>query len=239
MFDIGFQEVVLIGLIGLVVVGPARLPKLAKTVGLYVNKMRRFVTDVRSDVERELHAEDLRQSLSGNSEFDELKNVVNEARAGLDEVRSTVDSTREEFAQVASAPTDWSNPDVESTTTADSDGAAAAGTEVEPSAGASSESNLAVANTDSPESRSPTSLDAADDDDELQGFNTKSAAKRAPDSAFVPSDVAVTDSAAPDLTAQGVATESEAAAASDDDEDEPTVINAKLAAKREAGGKPD
>ena len=119
MFDIGFQEVVLIGLIGLVVVGPARLPKLAKTVGLYVNKMRRFVTDVRTDVERELHAEDLRQSLSGNGEFDELKNAMSEARAGLDDVRSTVDSTREELSEATSTPTDWSNPDLTSSSDAE------------------------------------------------------------------------------------------------------------------------
>lgn len=111
MFDIGFQELVLIGLIGLVVVGPARLPKLARTVGLYINKMRRFVTDVRTDVERELHAEELRQSLTGNGEFDELKNVVKEARAGLDDVRSSVNETRDELSQATSTPADWSNPE--------------------------------------------------------------------------------------------------------------------------------
>ena len=180
MFDIGFQEVVLIGLIGLVVVGPARLPKLAKTVGLYVNKMRRFVTDVRTDVERELHAEDLRQSLSGNGEFDELKNAMSEARAGLDDVRSTVDSTREELSEATSTPTDWSNPGLTSSSDA------------EPSPGdlsANSESTITdIADEAGSETSHDTSAHTGDIDENVTGLNSNfsleaSAKPRAPEAA--------------------------------------------------------
>jgi sec-independent protein translocase protein TatB len=221
MFDIGFQEIVLIGLIGLVVVGPARLPKLAKTVGLYVNKMRRFVTDVRSDVERELHAEDLRQSLGSNSEFGELKNVMNEARAGLDEVRSTVADTREEFAAATSTPADWSNPDVE------------------PAIGAehSAGTDAGEAGTGLPTTTNPAAeVNAAD---AVVQSSSDSVVRPDSEALATSSDAVAADSAALN-SSPGASLQSEAEMALDDnDNNEPTVFDTELAAKREAGGKID
>ena len=100
MFDVGFQELTLIGIIGLIVIGPQRLPKVARTIGLYVGKLRRFVTDVRTDVERELKAEDLKSTFTdatGLSDFDDVKNIVEETSEEMRKVRESYDATRDEL----------------------------------------------------------------------------------------------------------------------------------------------
>ena len=79
MFDFGFWELFLIMVVALLVVGPERLPGLARQVGLWIGKAKRFVNSVRSDIEREIRAEELKQILNQQqSEIDELKksNVV-------------------------------------------------------------------------------------------------------------------------------------------------------------------
>jgi sec-independent protein translocase protein TatB len=54
MFDIGFWEVIFIAVITLLVVGPERLPKVARTAGLWVGKIRGFVVSVKADIDKEL-----------------------------------------------------------------------------------------------------------------------------------------------------------------------------------------
>ena len=82
MFDMGFTEVVLIGVVALVVIGPERLPGVAITVGKYVGRLRRFMTNVRADVESELKTDEIRKLLAAQQEeLSSLKSVVSE---GLD-----------------------------------------------------------------------------------------------------------------------------------------------------------
>lgn len=78
MFDIGFFELTLIGVVALIVVGPERLPALARTVGLWVGKARRMVSQVREDVERELRADEVRQMLKEHPEIEEVGGVLRE-----------------------------------------------------------------------------------------------------------------------------------------------------------------
>ena len=61
MLDLGFSEMMLIAVVALVVLGPERLPKVAKTVGHLVGRMQRYVADVKSDITREMELEELRQ----------------------------------------------------------------------------------------------------------------------------------------------------------------------------------
>ncbi len=90
MFDVGFQEIILIGVIALLVIGPERLPSVARSVGLWVGKMQRFVTSVKSDIASELKADELR-SLIDNQEdqIRELKQIVNEAKTDLERTAKT------------------------------------------------------------------------------------------------------------------------------------------------------
>lgn len=64
MFDIGFAELALLMLIGLLVLGPERLPRVARTLGLYLRKARNAWGNVKQSVEAELDAEELRKALS-------------------------------------------------------------------------------------------------------------------------------------------------------------------------------
>jgi sec-independent protein translocase protein TatB len=63
MFDIGFGELGVIAIVGLLVLGPERLPRVARTTGALLRKARQSWAGVRADIERELAAEDLRQTL--------------------------------------------------------------------------------------------------------------------------------------------------------------------------------
>lgn len=64
MFDIGFWELCVIGVIGLLVLGPERLPQVARKVGLYIRKARQSWNSIRSDIEAELHNEEIKKSFS-------------------------------------------------------------------------------------------------------------------------------------------------------------------------------
>ncbi|PID61009.1 MAG: twin-arginine translocase subunit TatB [Gammaproteobacteria bacterium] len=82
MFDIGFTEMMLIGVVSLIVIGPERLPAVARTVGTWVGRVRRFVTGVRADFTRELESGDLRKLIGDQREqINELKKMVNEAKS--------------------------------------------------------------------------------------------------------------------------------------------------------------
>ena len=61
MFDVSFSEMLMIGIVALVVIGPERLPKVARTVGLLLGRMRRYVSDVKADINRELQLDELKQ----------------------------------------------------------------------------------------------------------------------------------------------------------------------------------
>ena len=63
MFDIGFSELVVLGVIGVVVIGPQRLPDVVRTAVITVRKIRRAFSDVRADIERELDLDDMRKIL--------------------------------------------------------------------------------------------------------------------------------------------------------------------------------
>lgn len=63
MFDIGFSELLLCGVVALLVLGPERLPKAARTAGLWVGRLRATVQRFTAEIDRELKAEELRQTL--------------------------------------------------------------------------------------------------------------------------------------------------------------------------------
>jgi sec-independent protein translocase protein TatB len=59
MFDIGFSELLVIGIVALVVIGPERLPKVARTLGVLFGRLQRYVTQVKSDISREMEMAEL------------------------------------------------------------------------------------------------------------------------------------------------------------------------------------
>ena len=61
MFDIGFSEMIVIAIVALVVIGPERLPKVARTAGHLLGRLQRYVNDVKSDINREMQLEELKK----------------------------------------------------------------------------------------------------------------------------------------------------------------------------------
>ncbi|MDQ5909695.1 MAG: sec-independent protein translocase protein TatB [Pseudomonadota bacterium] len=75
MFEIGFWEMVLVGVVAMIVVGPERLPGLARTAGMWLGKARRMVADVKAEVDRELHLEEIKQSLRQQVELTDINQM--------------------------------------------------------------------------------------------------------------------------------------------------------------------
>jgi len=74
VFDIGFSELVVIGLVALIVIGPERLPRVARTVGHLIGRLQRYVADVKSDINREVELDELRK----------MRDSVQEAAASIE-----------------------------------------------------------------------------------------------------------------------------------------------------------
>ncbi len=79
MFDIGFSEIVVIAVVALVVIGPERLPKAARTLGHLFGRLQRYVNDVKSDINREI-------------ELDELRKLQREVQTAASDLKSSVES---------------------------------------------------------------------------------------------------------------------------------------------------
>ena len=81
MFDIGFWELALIGLVALIVVGPERLPRLARTAGLWLGRGRRMLSSVKDEIDRELKAEELKQILNKQAQGNRLETILEQPAA--------------------------------------------------------------------------------------------------------------------------------------------------------------
>ena len=87
MFDIGFSELVLIAIVALLVIGPDRLPKVARTAGLWVGKMRGFVTSVKADIDQELAVGELKKILKEQADTSGIHEIIEETKSATDEIQ--------------------------------------------------------------------------------------------------------------------------------------------------------
>jgi sec-independent protein translocase protein TatB len=76
MFDIGFWELCLVGLVALLVIGPERLPKAARITGFWIGKARNTLAAVKREINQELHAEEMRQILE--EQKNKVQNIMDE-----------------------------------------------------------------------------------------------------------------------------------------------------------------
>ena len=83
MFDVGFWELAIIAVIALLVIGPERLPKAARTAGLWVGRARRMVTDVKADIDREIRESDLAELKKAGEELKKTQSAVESAGAQI------------------------------------------------------------------------------------------------------------------------------------------------------------
>lgn len=97
MFDVGFFELLLIGIVGLVVIGPDRLPGVTRKAGLWIGKARRMVGDVKADIEQELKAEELNKMLTTQKERvdQSVHQIIEETDEKFKETVSDTDKKKE------------------------------------------------------------------------------------------------------------------------------------------------
>ncbi|MGD9945097.1 MAG: Sec-independent protein translocase protein TatB [Burkholderiaceae bacterium] len=108
MFDFGFSEMVVVAVIGLIVLGPERLPRVARQVGQWLGKLQHYVADVKSDINRQMELDELRRlqkEVTGAA-----NDLQNSLQSTLDETRSQLDSISSALSTAGTdneAPTDW------------------------------------------------------------------------------------------------------------------------------------
>ncbi len=86
MFDIGFSELLVIGVVALIVIGPQKLPRVARTAGILLGRLQRYVADVKADINREMELEELRKMR------DSMQSAASEMQTAVDqELNKTAD----------------------------------------------------------------------------------------------------------------------------------------------------
>lgn len=96
MFDVGFSELLLISVVALIVIGPERLPSVARTLGHLMGRAQRYVNDVKSDINREMQLEELKKlqeevTESARTLEQSMKGQLNQVQESLDEVSKEVE----------------------------------------------------------------------------------------------------------------------------------------------------
>jgi sec-independent protein translocase protein TatB len=103
MFDVGFTEILLLSLVGLMVLGPERLPRVARTLGGMARKARGSWLNLKRSIEAEMRAEELKEPLKHFQ--DEIKDTVDEVKSGVDSIRN-FDPMKPESAEKPGDPDD-------------------------------------------------------------------------------------------------------------------------------------
>lgn len=88
MFDVGFWELMLIGVVALVVIGPERLPGVARTAGKWVGKGKRMLTDVKAEIDQELKAEELKRIVEVQKQNKPLQEIIETATDTANEIKN-------------------------------------------------------------------------------------------------------------------------------------------------------
>ncbi len=88
MFDVGLLELMLVGIVALLVVGPERLPKLARTAGMWLGRGRRFISSVKEDIDREIKADELRQIIEKQKQNNPLHEIVEDTKKDFEQIKA-------------------------------------------------------------------------------------------------------------------------------------------------------
>jgi sec-independent protein translocase protein TatB len=127
MFDVSLSELMVIAIVALVVIGPERLPKVARTAGHLLGRLQRYVTTVKADINREMQLEELKKLQQ--SVTDQVRNLESSVTHEMREIETSVDKTmaplmhNAQEVAVPSAPTSAALPDTNTTVAADIAGA--------------------------------------------------------------------------------------------------------------------
>ena len=102
MFDIAFTELMIIGLVALIVIGPEKLPRMARTIGHLAGRLQRYVSDVKADINREIELDELRK----------MRDSMQQAASSFEtSVQSELNKTETELNQAAQSAVEEKKPE--------------------------------------------------------------------------------------------------------------------------------
>lgn len=96
MFDVGFWELLLIGLVALLVIGPERLPGVARTTGAWLGRAKRFVSDVKADIDEELRTDELKRIMKEQNLSNPSHSILEETKQEFQDIQKEVEQAFEE-----------------------------------------------------------------------------------------------------------------------------------------------
>lgn len=99
MFDVGFFELMLIGVVALLVVGPERLPKLARTAGMWLGKGKQMISSVKADIAQEMKAEELKQILEKQGQLNPVHEIMEDTKKTLNDIEQETKSSLDAAAE--------------------------------------------------------------------------------------------------------------------------------------------
>jgi sec-independent protein translocase protein TatB len=88
MFDVGFWEFALIGIIALIIVGPERMPGIARAAGKYVGKAKRFIAKIQTEVGAELEVDSLKEHLNVMDKNADIMDVLDDTKDTLKDLKN-------------------------------------------------------------------------------------------------------------------------------------------------------
>jgi sec-independent protein translocase protein TatB len=139
MFDIGFSEILVIGIVALIVIGPERLPKVARTLGHMAGRLQRYVNEVKADINREMELDELRKLHSQvQSAARDIEQSVSEAAHDVESGVRSVEAQLNEAAGTTAPSASADAPTGVSPAPAASDAAPSAHGSAEGNTGAAS-----------------------------------------------------------------------------------------------------
>lgn len=109
MFDIGFSELLVIAIVALIVIGPERLPKVARTLGHLFGRMQRYVNDVKADISREMELEELKKLQSSMEDAartlgQSVEKEVTETESELNKLAQSAQPVADPYPEPGPAP---------------------------------------------------------------------------------------------------------------------------------------
>jgi sec-independent protein translocase protein TatB len=90
MFEVGFSEICMVALVALLVIGPEKLPKVARMAGFWVAKSKRMLASVKQEINEEFQAEELRQSLKNQTGINEFQKILDETSKDLHSIKNSI-----------------------------------------------------------------------------------------------------------------------------------------------------
>ncbi len=102
MFDVGFFELMLIGVVALLVVGPERLPQLARTAGMWLGKGKQMLNSVKVDIAKEMKAEELKKILENQAQLNPVHEIMEDTKKTLNDIEKETRTSMNSAAEAMS-----------------------------------------------------------------------------------------------------------------------------------------